>query len=583
MLLFCAILILGFLEVLGIASVLPFMELLSKPDAILESSWLQRTYTFFDFQSSRNFIIACGTFVISTIALSNLLGIATTYFQLKISWNISHRMSTHLLQTYAQKPYSYFLNQNTAELRTYLIAEVAALTSGVLIPMIEFLSRTLISTIIFGLLLYVSPQVTLTMVVFLGGSYLAIYVSRQKFLKRLGGERIQANADRFRYLEEMLTGIKTVKIYGVKDFFYQRFEKKSRRFNDIQPKVQMVYATPKYILEIVAFGGILAFTMYLFISTGDLSKALPRLSLYALAGYRLLPSLQRAFAAAAKVKHNLPSLNKLYDDLVEAAEQPEIASAPKNKMPFEKSIVLDALSFSYEGASSNVLQQLDLTISKGNTLAFVGSTGSGKTTLIDIVTGLLSPTGGTLAVDDTTITTENVEQWQRNIAYVPQEVFLYDDTVRANVTIGIDEKDVDAARLEQVLKMTDIYDFISNELAEGLNTTIGERGVRLSGGQRQRLGLARALYTNPSLLILDEATSALDSITEKGIIESLKSLPDDLTVIIIAHRLSTVQYADDIFLLEDGKIVNHGMYDDLIANNQTFKRMAELSTGMETS
>ncbi len=569
--------VLALLEVVGIASIIPFMDLLSRPDAINKSRWLSMVYDIYPFESSRNFLIFSGCFIIGVIALSNILGIITTYFHLKISWNIAHRLSTKLLAIYANKPYSYYLDQNTSELRAYLIAEVAALTSGVLIPMIEFISRSIICTIIFALLIYLSPQITLTMVAFLGGAYFLIYISRQKFLTGLGQDRVKANADRFSFLEEMLTGIKTVKIYGVQHFFYERFAQVSRKFNDIQPKVQMVYATPKYLLEILAFGGILSVTMYLYISSGDITRALPKLSLYAIAGYRLLPSLQRAFSAAAKVKHNLPSLDKLYHDLVSHHELKHSMKPTLTKLPFNRRISIENLSFRYENSPVNILDNLNVDIDKGSRIAFVGSTGSGKTTLIDLVTGLLTPTSGHIKVDDVVILPDNVAEWQLNIGYVPQEVFLYDDTIKANIAIGHSAAEVDEQLLESVLKMADIYNFITRELPDGVDTKIGERGVRLSGGERQRLGLARALYTNPSLLVLDEATSALDSITEKGIMESLHLLPDDLTIIIIAHRLSTVKNADNIYLLENGKITDHGLYHELTQSNKIFKKMDELN------
>lgn len=567
----------GLLEVIGIAAILPFMELLSKPDAISQSSFLTKFYDFFAFNSDRNFLIATGLFVIGILTVSNLFAIGTTYLQQKISWSIAHKKGLQLLRTYEQKPYSYFLSQNTSQLRSYLINEVSALTSGILIPIIEFVSRTIICLTIFSLLLIVSLQVTLTMLAILGTAYLIIFISRQKLLKKLGTQRVDANVDRYKFLEEMLSGIKTVKIYGVQDYFFSRYEKASKQFIDIHPKVKMVYATPKYLLELLAFGGILSITMYLFITTGDLSKILPRLSFYAVAGYRLLPALQSAFSSAAKIKHSMPSLNKLYDDLILGVDKKEKNYDEIKKLSFNTEITVENLCFKYENTDINVINDFRFRIEKGNTVAFVGSTGSGKTTLVDIITGLLNPTEGSLKVDQTTINPDNVMAWQKNIAYVPQEVFLYDETVKANIAIGVNENKVNDIQLIEAMKMADIYDFVVNELPMGLETKIGERGVRLSGGQRQRLGLARALYTNPSLLVLDEATSALDGITEKGIMESMRNLPEDLTIIMIAHRISTVKDADTIFLLEKGDIVNQGSYQDLIKNNSTFRAMADLS------
>ena len=553
------------------------MELLSKPNALEESSRLSSAYELFNFQSMRSFVIAAGCFIIGVIAIANIIGVSTNYFQLKLSWNIAHRYSTSLLRVYLKKPYSYFLGTNTADLRAYLLTEVAALVSGVLIPLIDFISRTIICLVIFGLLMLVSFEVTLTMTLTLGGVYTLIYLARGKFLKKLGKSRINANVMRFRFLEEMLTGIKTVKVYQGQQHFYERYEKESRHFNDIQPKVQMVYATPKYILELLAFGAILGITLYLFITEGDLTKALPRLTLYAIAGFRLLPALQKAFAALAKVRHNWVSLENLYDDLMIAKAAPGFGEEAISEMKFEGRIAAQNLKFSYENQEELVLKGLDFEIEKGSMVAFVGSTGSGKTTLIDILTGLLEPSSGTVKVDDTVLETQNMSAWQEHIAYVPQEVFLYDDTIKANILFGAEVADDTEARLEYALKTAGIYEFVSQELPQGIHTEIGERGVRLSGGQRQRLGLARALFKNPSVLVLDEATSALDSITEKAIIESLQDLPDELTVIMIAHRLSTVQYADKIFLLDRGKLVSQGTYQELIENNDTFKEMDAIS------
>jgi ATP-binding cassette subfamily C protein len=571
------VLLLGFFEVIGIASVLPFMELLSKPNAIAESRWLAYIYDAFDFQSYRSFVIASGSFIIATIAFSNLLGIYSQFYHLRFSWNLAHRMSTGLLRVYVDKPYSFYLKKNTSDLRAYLLNEVVALTSGVLIPIIEFISRSIICVIILSLLMMVSVRATFVMALFLGGSYGIIYLARQGALKKLGKEKIESNTLRFRYLEEMLSGIKTVKTYAAQRFFYDRFEKESKRFSLIQPKVQMTYAAPKYILEIVAMGGVLAFTMYLFVNSGNLLNSLPKLTLYAIAGYRLLPALQNAFSAIAKVKHSMPSLHKLYDDLILAKDIDQLVVTKIKRMPLEKQIELESINFQYDEDGPAILKNLSLQINKGEIIAFVGATGSGKTTLIDILTGLLTPTKGKIIVDGVVVTEGNIEQWQKNIAYVPQDVYLYDDTIEANVTFGNGNEEFDQVRMQEALRMAGIDVFINQELPEGIMTKIGERGVRLSGGQRQRLGLARALYTNPGVLVLDEATSALDSITEKGIIESLLSLPDDLTIIMIAHRLSTVQYSDKIFLLEKGEIIGSGSYGELIESSEIFKEMDDVS------
>lgn len=575
--LLAAILVMGFLEVVGIASILPFMQLLAEPDAIEKSSLLQGAYDYFGFASHRSMLIATGVGVIVLITITNLFSAFTVWLQFKYSWQIAHNLGTRLLRTYLKKPYSYFLNKNTSELRAYLISEVGSLTSGVLIPIIEMTSRTVVSLVILSLLIWVDPKVAFTMAGVLGGAYLLIFVSQRGLLKRLGEHRISTNLLRYKTLAELLTGIKTVKVSGTQGFFYKRYEDASEEFCGVQPQVSMIMAAPRYFLEIFAFGGILAVTLYLYTVGGNLQAALPRLSLYAVAGYRLLPALQRAFTAASRLKHHAPVLEKLHPDLYASLHQQTVIETDTSALPFQQDFVLQNVDFHYENMPQLVLNNLNVTIPKGEIIAFVGSTGAGKTTLIDLLVGLLNPTGGQILVDGKPLTKQNQAVWQQQIAYVPQEVFLFDDTVARNIVLGKSDEKIDQQRLIEVTKLADIHDFIINELPNGFDAPIGERGVRLSGGQRQRLGLARALYRNPSVLVLDEATSALDSITEKSIIDSLKTLPDNMTIVIIAHRLSTVRHADCIYLLENGQVLDNGSYDQLQESSGVFREMVHLS------
>lgn len=575
--LFLAILIMGFLEVMGVASILPFMQLIAEPNAIEQSSWLSRIYTYFQFEDTRSMLIYFGVGIIILIGVTNIFSIFTLWLQYKYSWDIAHGIGIRLLSTYLDKPYSYFLQTNTSELQTYIVSEVNILVGGVIIPMIELISRTFVSLVIFGLLLMVDPMISLVMFGGLGGAYILVYMSRQGFLKRIGMHRIAMNVLRYKSLGELLSGIKTVMVYNEQAFFYDRYKESSKEFCDVQPRYNLILAAPKYMLEFLAFGSILVVTIYLFISSGNIQSALPRLTLYAVAGYRLLPALQKAFAAAAKYKHNYPVLEKLYDDLLMGVEQEKTLNTSREILPFHDSITLKNVEFSYEESDHHVLKKLNLTIPKGKTIAFIGSTGSGKTTLVDLIVGLLKPVSGSVEIDYQKLNADNTRLWQNNIAYVPQEVFLFDDTILQNIVLGNKGEAVDMEHLIEVCQNADIYNFISNELPDGFNTKIGERGVRLSGGQRQRLGLARALYRNPNVLVLDEATSALDSITEKGIIESLRILPNKITTIIIAHRLSTVRDADCIYFLKEGVIHARGDYNALMHSNETFKTMVELS------
>ena len=567
----------GFLEVMGVASILPFMQLVAEPNAIEQSAWLTAIYDAGGFESNRSMLIYFGIAIILLIGVTNLFSIFTIWLQYKYSWGTAHGIGTRLLQTYLQKPYHYFLDKNSSELQTYIISEVNILIGGVIIPVIELSSRAFVSLVIFILLLMVDPKISLIMFGGLGGAYILIYLSRQGFLKRIGQHRIDMNVLRYKSLGELLTGIKTVMVYNKQTFFYERYEEASKEFCDVQPQYNLILAAPKYLLEFLAFGSILSVTIYLFISSGNIQSTLPRLSLYAVAGYRLLPALQKAFAAAAKFKHNYPILEKLYDDLIYSLKNENNLSASKSTLPFKQSIDLRGIRFLYKNADSTIIKNLNLSIPKGQTVAFVGSTGSGKTTLVDLIVGLHRPVDGTIKIDQQELRKSNIKAWQNNIAYVPQEVFLFDDSILNNIILGDKEEVIDFEFLKKVTQMADIYEFITNELPAGFDTKIGERGVRFSGGQRQRLGLARALYRQPKVLVLDEATSALDSITEKGIIESLRSLPENLTTIIIAHRLSTVRHADCIYFLKEGEISAQGDFEALMHSNETFKTMVKLS------
>jgi len=311
--------------------------------------------------------------------------------------------------------------------------------------------------------------------------------------------------------------------------------------------------------------------LYIMKQTGNFSDALPIISLYVFAGYRLMPAIQQIYTSFTSLALGGPSLDKLHEDIKNL--KPLNVNLNQDILPFNKNITLKNIYYSYPNASRTALKDISLSIPAKSSVGLVGTTGSGKTTTVDIILGLLESQKGALEVDGKIITTQNSRSWQRSIGYVPQHIYLSDDTVQNNIAFGVDHKDVDQKAVEKASKIANLHEFISDELPNQYQTTIGERGVRLSGGQRQRIGIARALYHNPQVLILDEATSALDNQTEKAIMDAVNNLSKgkDITIIIIAHRLSTVKKCDQIFLLEKGQLKNQGTFEELIKVNENFR------------
>jgi ATP-binding cassette, subfamily B, bacterial PglK len=331
---------------------------------------------------------------------------------------------------------------------------------------------------------------------------------------------------------------------------------------------------PRYALEAIAFGGMLLVILYLMAKSGSFASALPIIALYAFAGYRLMPTLQQIYQAFTQLRFAGPALEALHKDL-SSLQAADVQHGHLSPLPLTQAITLNQVSYRYPHAPQPALKGIDLTIPAHSTVGFVGATGSGKTTAVDVILGLLEPQEGVLNIDGQPITAANRRQWQRAIGYVPQHIYLADDSVAANIAFGANAKDIDPQAMERAATIANLHEFVVNDLPQGYATTVGERGVRLSGGQRQRIGIARALYQNPQVLILDEATSALDNLTEQAVMEAVNNLGHDITIILIAHRLSTVRQCDQIFILERGEVKAQGTFEELKQANERFRAMAQ--------
>ena len=389
----------------------------------------------------------------------------------------------------------------------------------------------------------------------IGGAYVLIYYLLRIILDQIGRERLSANESRFKSINESFGASKEIKVAGLEQTFINRFSNSSLTYAKHQASAQLINSLPRFIIEAIVFGGMLLLVAYIILKLGNFSNALPIITLYAFAGYRLIPSLQQIYIASVALKFSKAPIDALYNDLKNLNVSNSNHNQDQEILPFNKSITLKQIHYNYPNSSRKVLDNINLTIDAKKTVGIVGSSGSGKTTTVDIITGLLEPQKGTIEIDGEVITKKNVKAWRRSIGYVPQHIHLNDDSIAANIAFGVDFKNINYQSVEKAAKAANLHEFVENKLPGKYQTIIGEQGVRLSGGQRQRIGIARALYHNPKVLIFDEATSALDNQTEETIIKELYNLRKDITIIMIAHRLNTLKDCDIIFKLENGKII----------------------------
>lgn len=577
LLIFFVITLMAFMEVLGIASIMPFMSVVSKPDIIESNFYLNAVYTSLGFKDYNHFFIFAASAVLVLILTSNAFTIMTTWLILRFTHMRSHALSVRFLEHYLSQPYSFYLNRNTSELNKNLLSEVGVIVTGILIPGMMIVARSMTALLIMSMLLLVDPVLTLVVVAVLGTAYYGIYCFSRKKIVDIGNKRVGANHQRYKISGEAFGGIKDLKLLGRESYFIKAYSDVSENHARYQSLSQVISEAPKYLVEAIAFGGVLAIIIYLIAAKQGLANALPLMSLYVLAGYRLLPSLQHIYHHSTHIRYNMPALDLLYQD-IKLYDSPvcfdKKTGFQNESLKLNEKIQLKNVSYAYPGKADLCIKELNLTIPARTTVGLVGPTGAGKTTLVDLFLGLLRPCHGKVCIDGVELTEKNLHLWQRNIGYVPQNIFLYDDSIRNNIAYAIDRQKIDQSSVERAARIANIHDFIMNELPDGYDTVVGERGIRLSGGQRQRIGIARALYHDPEFLILDEATSALDGVTENAVMEAIKTLSHKKTIIMIAHRLTTVQECDVIYLLENGMILSQGKYGDLIQDNQLFRAMA---------
>jgi ABC-type multidrug transport system fused ATPase/permease subunit len=571
------VIVMAFLEIVGVASVMPFLAVLSRPEMIDENPLLSWSYGISGVESVNGFLFILGVGAFSLIVFGAVFRIVTKYAMYRFTEMRRHSIGSRLLGVYLRQPYGFFLNRHSDDMAKSILSEVDQLVVHVLTPGFNILANSVVAFAIVLFLIVVDPMLALIVGSTIGGCYAMIYLGVRGLLGRIGRDRTVANRQRFTSAGEAIRGIKDIKLLGREDIYLRRFSEPSRRFAGHQAVSMTAAEVPKYLIEAIGFGGILGLALYLMIMRDGIDQVLPLLGLYAIAGYRLLPAAQHIYAGVSKLRFGMAAVDEVYSDIVlQKNRQERLPTVPEPLVP-SISIALEDVSYIYPGGTKGALCDINMVIPVGMTVGIIGGTGAGKTTAVDLLLGLLSPTSGALKVDGVPIADGEVRAWQRSLGYVPQDIFLFDASIMENIAFGVDVQDIDIEAVERAAKAAQLHDFITKDLPMGYSTGVGERGVRLSGGQRQRIGIARALYYDPPVLVLDEATSALDTATEVAVMEAVRSLRGRKTIIMIAHRLTTVEQCDRIFLLKDGKVQAEGDYGSLYATEPELRRLAGTS------
>ncbi len=566
-----AMIVMAFLDLAGVAAILPFLAVLSNPGTIERSGALSALYGAFDFDNELEFLRFLGFLVFAIVIVSIIVRAVTFYFITRFNRDTVQYLALSLLERYLARPYEWYLDRNSAAVGKSILAEANHVVNFAIAPAIRMIANGLVAATLVLFLIYLEPVGATMTAAVLSGAFALIYWRAGRWLSRAGKDRLKASEERFQITQEAMTGIKEIKLRGLEASYAARFRDPSDRLARHQATIHLIGDIPHFFMEAICFGGMLIFVLYLLYSGGgSINTVLPVIGAFAFAGLKLMPLIQGLFRDVASLRGNIASIDSIHVDMNLLPPLRSVEGG--DRLLLRNTLKLDNISYRYPGAEQNVLSDLNLTIKGRSSVGFVGATGAGKTTVIDIILGLLTPQSGAVVVDGVPITDANRRSWQQSIGYVPQFVHLADDTIAANIAFGVAPADIDQAKVERAARIACLHDFV-NGLEEKYQTTAGEAGVRLSGGQRQRIGIARALFHDPDLIFFDEATSSLDTVTERAVMDAMLALQGQKTMIVVTHRLMTVRHCDTIFVLENGKIVSSGSFEELSGESARFQEL----------
>ena len=556
-------------EVAGVGSLLPFLSIITNPDSTINNEIILTVKEFFDINNNKDLTFAMGLLTIVLFVTANILGLLNIWFMQRFGWSVQSEMASKMFKENLNLPYSYFLENNSSDMTKNILYETETYLSGCLMPLLHLFAYGMTSFFIISLLAFLNFKIAFVMLIFFTFILFIFNYFVKSKLKTLGEIRLKSTSLRYKILSECFGAIKEIKVLGKENFFSTLFSTPTEEFSKAMAFGAIIKGLPRYSLEIIGFSIIISWLMFTLSNGVSLIEIIPMLGLYAIAGYRIMPAITRVYQSINTLQFHNAAVTNLIE---KQKDSQRIEIFNKKKFLIRKNfdvgnIEFKNVSFLFKKSTAPTLNDISLNIPVFSTIALIGLTGAGKSTFINLMLGLIKPSTGAIFHRGKPYNNKEIINFQKNVGYVPQSIYLLDDTIKSNIALGVSDKQIDMGKIIQASKYAQIYDFISTDLENKFDTIVGEKGARLSGGQIQRIGIARAFYNEPKYIILDEATSNLDVKTESQFIMGLQNIKSKKTIIHVTHKSNVIKSADKIFVFDKGNIIVFDSYSKLINSN----------------